>query len=68
MLQSGQLRGRVNEQQLIDLLEQVRVYPLGSYISAFENHKYRQTKRRKKLPVRVQSWYVVITGNSRPDH
>ncbi|KAH9999104.1 double-stranded DNA-binding domain-containing protein [Russula vinacea] len=29
MLQAGQLRGRVSEQQLIDLLEQVRLYSLG---------------------------------------
>ena len=34
MLQGGQLRGRVSEQQLIDLLEQVRVYHLGNYVSA----------------------------------
>lgn len=67
MLQAGQLRGRVSEQQLIDLLEQVRLYPLGSYISAFVNHKYRPTKRRKRLRVRVLSWYVPAADNSRPE-
>lgn len=34
MLQGGQLRGRVSEQQLIDLLEQVRMYPFRNYVSA----------------------------------
>jgi programmed cell death protein 5 len=67
MLQAGQLRGRVSEQQLIDLLEQVRLYSLGSYISAFENHKYRPTKLRKRLRVRVLSWYVLVADNSRPE-
>jgi hypothetical protein len=66
MVQAGQLRGRVSEQQLIDLLEQVRLYPLGSYISAFVNHKHRPTKHRKRLRVRVLSWYVLVADNSCP--
>lgn len=68
MLQAGQLRGRVSEQQLIDLLEQVRLFPLDSYINAFVNYKFRQTKHRKRPPVRVPSWYVLIADNSRPGH
>ncbi|KAN0115866.1 DNA-binding TFAR19-like protein [Russula decolorans] len=68
MVQSGQLRGRVSEQQLIDLLEQVRLFPFGSYINAFVNYEYRQTKHRKRPPVRVLSWYVLVADNSRPDH
>jgi len=68
MVQAGQLRGRVSEQQLIDLLEQVRSFPLGSYINAFVNYEYRQTKHRKRPPVRVLSWYVLIADNSCPDH
>ncbi len=68
MLQGGQLRGRVSEQQLIDLLEQVRLFSFGSYINAFVNYEYRQTKHRKRLPVRVLSLYVLIVNNPRPDH
>lgn len=68
MVQAGQLRGRVSEQQLIDLLEQVRLFTLGSYINAFVNYEYRQTKPRKRPPVRVLSWYVLILDNSLPDH
>ena len=64
MLQAGQLRGRVSEQQLIDLLEQVRLYPLGNYISAFVNHIYRPTKHKKRLQVRVLSWYVLLADDS----
>ena len=64
MLQAGQLRGRVSEQQLIDLLEQVRLCPLGNYISAFVNHIYRPTKHRKRLQVRVLSWYVLLSDDS----
>jgi hypothetical protein len=67
MLQGGQLRGRVSEQQLIDLLEQVRLFALGSYINAFVNYEYRQTKHRKRPPARVLSWYVLITDDSHPD-
>ena len=67
MLQAGQLRGRVSEQQLIDLLEQVRLYSLGSHISAFENNKYRPMKHRKRLRVRGLSWYVLIADHSRPE-
>lgn len=67
MLQAGQLRGRVSEQQLIDLLEQVRLYSLGNYVSALMNHKYRPTKHRKRLQVRVLSWYVLLADNSVQD-
>lgn len=67
MLQAGQLRGRVSEQQLIDLLEQVWLFPLGCYINAFVNYEYRQTKHRKRFPARVPSWCVLITDGSRPD-
>jgi len=66
MVQAGQLRGRVSEQQLIDLLEQVWLFPVGSYINAFVNYEYRQTKHRKRPPVRVLSWYVLIADNSSP--
>jgi hypothetical protein len=68
MVQAGQLRGRVSEQQLIDLLEQVLSFSLGSYINAFVNDEYRQTKHRKRPQVRVLLWYVLIVDNSRPKH
>lgn len=68
MVQGGQLRGRVSEQQLIDLLEQVLSFSLGSYINAFVNYEYRQTKHRKRPRVRVLLWYVLIVDNSRPKH
>jgi hypothetical protein len=31
------------------------------------NHKYRPTKRRKRLQVRVLSWYVLLVDNSVQD-
>lgn len=68
MVQAGQLRGRVSEQQLIDLLEQVLSFSLGSYIDAFVNYEYRQTKHRKRPRVRVLLWYVLIVDNSRLKH
>ena len=66
MLQAGQLRGRVSEQQLIDLLEQVRLFLPGRHINAFVKYESRQTKHRKRRPVRALLWYVVIADNSRP--
>ena len=68
MVQAGQLRGRVSEQQLIDLLEQVLSFSLGSYIDTFVNYEYRQTKHRKRPRVRVLLWYVLVVDNSRPKH
>jgi len=48
MLQAGQLRGRVSEQQLIDLLEQVCVVTLCSKLNAAHNSQIQADDAQKK--------------------
>ena len=61
MAQSGQLRGRVSEEQLIELLDQVRLTHVRSKELAQSVYTSRSTERSRRPRLeRARLWYVYV--------
>ena len=61
MAQTGQLRGRVSEEQLIELLDQVRFAHVRSKELTQSAYASRSMERSRRPRLeRAQSWYVYV--------